>query len=130
MATEGRAPEDLQEAVAATLRRLRGELGTPGQSPAARQEPALGPTLAGPAAPSVATQPAASPPPAPVQPDLLSRAETEHEIPPNPSARLAELRQTLSRPDPADRPRPRLLPYMLSILAVAVFAGIGWWAYK
>ena len=29
MATERRSPEDLQEAVAATLRRLRGEVGTP-----------------------------------------------------------------------------------------------------
>ncbi|HXQ42956.1 MAG TPA: SPOR domain-containing protein [Candidatus Udaeobacter sp.] len=128
MATERRAPEDLQEAVAATLRRLRGEIGAPGQVPAARQEPVLGPTLTGPGAPFVATPSAASPPP--VQPDLLSRAETEHEIPPNPSVRLAELRQTLARPDPADRQRTRLLPYMLSILAVAVFAGIGWWAYK
>jgi len=128
MATERRAPEDLQEAVAATLRRLRGEIGAPGQFPAARQEPVLGPTLTGPGAPFVATPPTASP--APVQPDLLSRAETEHEIPPNPSVRLAELRQTLAKPDPADRQRPRLLPYVLSILALAVFAGIGWWAYK
>ena len=61
---------------------------------------------------------------------MLSRAEAEHEIPPNPSARLAELREALAKPDPIDRPRPRLLPYMLSILALAVFAGIGWWAYR
>src|SRR5579871_6511237 len=128
MATERRAPEDLQEAVAATLRRLRGEIGQPGQAQAARQEPVLGPTLTGPGAPFVATPPAATPPPA--QPDLLSRAETEHEIPPNPSLRLAELRQTLDRPDPTDRQRTILLPYMLSILALAVFAGIGWWAYR
>jgi hypothetical protein len=128
MATERRAPEDLQEAVAATLRRLRGEIGAPGQIPAARQEPILGPTLTGPGAPFVATPAAALPSPA--QPDLLSLAETEHEIPLNPSIRLAELRQTLAKPDPADRQRTRLLPYMLSILAVAVFAGIGWWAYK
>ena len=128
MATERRAPEDLQEAVAATLRRLRGEIGQPGQIPAARQEPVLGPTLTGPGAPFVATPPAAASPPA--QPDLLSRAEAEHEIPPNPSLRLAELRETLAKPDATDRQRPRLLPYMLSILALAVFAGIGWWAYR
>jgi len=128
MATEKRSPEDLQEAVAATLRRLRGELGTPGQPATPRRDPATGPVLAGSGAPFVPAQPAASP--SPVQPDLLSRAEAEHEIPPNPSARLAELREALAKPDPIDRPRPRLLPYMLSILALAVFAGIGWWAYK
>ena len=83
MATERRAPEDLQEAVAATLRRLRGEIGAPGQVPAARQEPVLGPSLTGPGAPFVATPPAGAHSP-PVQPDLLSRAETEHEIPAQP----------------------------------------------
>ncbi len=128
MATEKRSPEDLQEAVAATLRRLRGELGTPGQAATPRRDPGTGPVLAGAGAPFAPAQPAASP--SPVQPDLLSRAEAEHEIPPNPSARLAELREALAKPDPIDRPRPRLLPYMLSILALAVFAGIGWWAYK
>jgi len=76
MASEGRPPEDLQEAVAATLRRLRGEVGATGTRPAQRIEPQLSmPTPAPGAAPEPAPGPVEEPPaPVPEETDMAAPA--------------------------------------------------------
>src|ERR1043166_2609645 len=124
MATENRTPDDLQEAVAATLRRLRGEVGKPGVTPApARAEPRL--SAAAPEEPAPVVTPAVGQDAA--EPDLLSRREPE--IPPTPASTLAGGSAEQYRLEPT-RGRTRLLPYALSLVAVVVFAGIVWWAYQ
>ncbi len=124
MATENRTPDDLQEAVAATLRRLRGEVGKPGATPAApRVEPQLSaaaPEEPAPAVVSPVNQEI-------IEPDLLSRSEPE--IPPAPASTLGDGGAERYRLEPA-RARSRLLPYALSFVAIVVFAGIVWWAYR
>ena len=77
MATENRTPDDLQEAVAATLRRLRGEVRAR-RPTAGRVEPQLS---------AAAPQETPAPPLNEVspEPDLLSRSEPE--IPPAPAER-------------------------------------------
>ncbi len=134
MASENRTPDDLQEAVAATLRRLRGEVGKTGTAapaPQQRIEPQLSvqppaqeilPAAAGEAPPP-------PPPPLVAEPDLLSRAEPE--IPPAPTPR-ASIRETLASGREPQPPRGsmRLVPYALSFAAIVVFAGIVWWAYQ
>ena len=99
---EGRAPEDLQEAVAATLRRLRGEVGAPRPTPA-RVEPQFTAPMPRPAAeepppPPPPSQPPPQPPLAPVheipvaeaarpaEPDLLDSVASQTDIPPAPSS--------------------------------------------
>ncbi len=126
MATENRTPDDLQEAVAATLRRLRGEVGKPGATPAPaapRVEPQL--SAAAPAEPAPIVVPAANQ--GIIEPDLLSRSGPE--IPPAPAASTfaggAEQDRLETPPS-----RTRMLPYALSFIAIAVFAGIVWWAYQ
>jgi hypothetical protein len=124
MATENRTPDDLQEAVAATLRRLRGEVGKPGVTPApARVEPQF--SAAAPEEPAPLVAPAVNRDAA--EPDLLSRSEPE--IPPTPASTLADGGAEQYRLDPP-RGRSRLLPYALSFVAIVVFAGIVWWAYR
>src|SRR5689334_23556102 len=88
---EGRPPEDLQEAVAATLRRLRGEVGAARPAPP-RVEPQF--TAPAPAAEEPEPEPAEAEPvepppaePAPLaEPDLLSAVTTQTDIPPAPSS--------------------------------------------
>ena len=89
---EGRPAEDLQEAVAATLRRLRGEVGAPRPAPA-RVEPQFTAPMPRPAAeelaPPVATPvqeiPVAEAAP-PAEPDLLDSVASQTDIPPAPSS--------------------------------------------
>ena len=130
MATENRTPDDLQEAVAATLRRLRGEVGKPGATPtpaatpasaAARVEPQL--SAAAPEQPAPAAAPAAKQ--EIIEPDLLSRSGPEIPLAPA-AAKLGAEQYRLETP----RNRTRLLPYALSMVAIVVFAGIVWWAYQ
>lgn len=124
MATENRTPDDLQEAVAATLRRLRGEVAKPGATPApARVEPQL--SAAPPEEPAPVVMAAINQ--EPIEPDLLSRSEPE--IPPTPASTLASGGAEQYRLEPS-RGRTRLLPYALSFVAIVVFAAIVWWAYQ
>jgi hypothetical protein len=129
MATENRTPDDLQEAVAATLRRLRGEVRAPGPAPASpRVEPQL-------SQPLFQQSPHAAPlEQDAVEPDLLSAAGPE--IPPTPAAR-EEMRLDAGAyagdgvfQDQPGRARLRWVPYALSLTAIVVFAGIVWWAYQ
>jgi len=127
MATENRTPDDLQEAVAATLRRLRGEVRNPPPAAAERTEPRL-------------TQPGLSAPgaeePAPLlnseqaltEPDLLTRSKPE--IPLAPTERSAMPEASAAYREDVARGRSRLVPYALSFAALVVFAGIVWWAYQ
>ena len=123
MATENRTPDDLQEAVAATLRRLRGEVRGP--APAAeRVEPQLS-----------AAVPQETPPPLSdksPEPDLLSHGEPE--IPPAPAERTMTEGAAAYRPgaykEEVQPPRTRWLAYALSFAALIVFGGIVWWAYQ
>ena len=149
MATEGRPPEDLQEAVAATLRRLRGEVGATGPRPAQRIEPQLSMPAAAPeAAPEPADEPpspvdeapfAAEPPvemPAParrLEPDLLS-AVSQTDIPPIPSSHG----QGPSAYEPVEEataeeyvaPRRPWLRYVAALVVLIAFAVVGWWGYR
>jgi len=124
MATENRTPDDLQEAVAATLRRLRGEVRGPGPA-AERVEPQLSAAVPQetPAPPLSAESP---------EPDLLSRSEPE--IPPAPAERTMAEGAAAYRPgaykEEVQPPRTRGLAYVLSFAALIVFAGIVWWAYQ
>jgi cell division septation protein DedD len=122
MATDNRTPDDLQEAVAATLRRLRGEVKSAGPgAPAQRVEPQFSSPAPG---ELVASQSEAD---MPVEPDLL--AGTQPEIPLTPTARTAMGEGNIAYQEQAAKSRVRWLPYALSFVALAVFAGIVWWAY-
>ena len=149
MATEGRPPEDLQEAVAATLRRLRGEVGATAPRPAQRIEPQLSMPAAAPeAAPEPTDEPpspadeapfAAEPPvqmPAParrLEPDLLS-AVSQTDIPPIPSSHG----QGPSAYEPVEEataeeyvaPRRPWLRYVAALVVLIAFAVVGWWGYR
>jgi hypothetical protein len=93
MATERRAPEDLQEAVAATLRRLRGEAVSPGVNPAPRIEPQL--TM--PISPVSLVPP--PPPPSPAPPPQPSPV-------PQPAALRVEPAPVRPAPSPPVQPEP------------------------
>ena len=149
MATEGRPPEDLQEAVAATLRRLRGEVGATAPRPAQRIEPQLSMPAAAPeAAPEPTDEPpspadeapfAAEPPvqmPAParrLEPDLLS-AVSQTDIPPIPSSHG----QGPTAYEPVEEataeeyvaPRRPWLRYVAALVVLIAFAVVGWWGYR
>jgi hypothetical protein len=151
MASEGRPPEDLQEAVAATLRRLRGEVGATGQRPAQRIEPQLSmPTHAPAAAPEPAPDPVEEPPapmpeaaftpeppvPSParrLEPDLLSTV-SQTDIPPIPSSQG----RGPTAYEPAEEateeayatPRRHWLRYVVALVVVIAFAVVGWWGYR
>src|SRR5690242_12011683 len=120
MATENRMPDDLQEAVAATLRRLRGEVRNqpPAETPTTqRSEPLFSsprPTLP----PVSALESLAAP-------DLLAGAGPE--IPPTPAARAAMREGTVAYQEERTRGRGRWLPYALSLTAIVVFAAVVWW---
>jgi len=123
MATDNRTPDDLQEAVAATLRRLRGEVRS--QDPATgieRTEPQFSSPL-GERVPPVAARADNL-----EEPDLLTGAEPE--IPPTPAGRSALGEDAIAYQEQAARGRPRWLAYALSLTAIVVFAGIVWWAYR
>src|SRR6266404_2604224 len=123
MATDNRTPDDLQEAVAATLRRLRGEVRS--QDPATgieRTEPQFSSPL-GERVPPVAARADNL-----EEPDLLTGAEPE--IPPTPAGRSAMGEDAIAYQEQAARGRPRWLAYALSLTAIVVFAGIVWWAYR
>lgn len=139
---EGRPPEDLQEAVAATLRRLRGEVGA--ARPAARVEPQfMAPAAEEPSPPPADAQDTESPPAA--EPDRPSPIVAQTDIPPAPSSyepsaeapaiEVAERRAPTSH-DGADAaeaaapPRRHWLRYVLALGVLVVFAGVGWWAYS
>ncbi len=123
MATENRTPDDLQEAVAATLRRLRGEVRNQGPAtPGERTEPPFSSPLGELAPPAGATADNLE------EPDLLAGAEPE--IPPTPAARSAMKEGAIAYQEQAARGRLRWLPYALSLTAIVVFAGIVWWAYQ
>jgi hypothetical protein len=127
MATENRTPDDLQEAVAATLRRLRGEVRNPPPAAAERTEPRLTqPGLTAPGAEEPA--PLLTSEQALTEPDLLTRAEPE--IPLAPTERSAMPEGLAAYREDAARSRSRLIPYALSFAALVVFAGIVWWAYQ
>jgi SPOR domain len=143
MSTEGQPPDDLQEAVAATLRRLRGEAGEQQAGGARRVEPqfssspAASPaTLAAPAAtgaPTLAKQLAADLANQPMpEPDLLTPITGNAEIPPSPQNRAA-LRQGLAakiEAEDAHEARRHRIRYALVLIAVAALVGVGWWAYR
>jgi cell division septation protein DedD len=148
MASERRPPEDLQEAVAATLRRLRGEGGGSPQA-GNRTEPHLstpfGPRPVTPATPTnssptvVVTSPAATPamsaktPPEP-EPDLLSNAGVAPEVPLSPASHASALKQfrvsQAAGGQAADKPRRGLLPYAAALAGLIVAAGVAWGAYR
>src|SRR5258706_9893711 len=122
MATDNRTPDDLQEAVAATLRRLRGEVKSAGTgAPAQRVEPQFSAS-----APDELV-PGQTEGGVPAEPDLL--AGTQPEIPLTPTARTAMGEGNIAYQEQAAKSRVRWLPYALSFVALAVFAGIVWWAY-
>jgi hypothetical protein len=153
MASEGRPPEDLQEAVAATLRRLRGEVGATGPRPAQRIEPQLSmpaaspePTpgpIPGPIDEPSAPEPAESyipEPAAPItpptrrrEPDLLS-AVSQTDIPPIPSSQG----QGSTTYEPVEEvteeeyvaPRRHWLRYVAALIVLIAFAALGWWGYR
>jgi hypothetical protein len=109
---EGRPAEDLQEAVAATLRRLRGEVGA--ARPAARVEPqftAPPPPAAEELPPADEEFPPASPPevPAlePARPDLLGGVASQTDIPPAPSSYEPASYETASYLPTLDAPELR-----------------------
>jgi cell division septation protein DedD len=122
MATDNRTPDDLQEAVAATLRRLRGEVRSQGPATGIeRTEPQFSSPLGEHAPPAAARADNLE------EPDLLSGAEPE--IPPTPAGRSAMGEGAIAYQEQAARGRLRWLPYALSLTAIVVFAGIVWWAY-
>ena len=153
MASEGRPPEDLQEAVAATLRRLRGEVGATGTRPAQRIEPRFSmPTPAPEAAPDPAPGPDEEPsapvheaaftpePPVPspvpdrrLEPDLLTTV-SQTDIPPIPSSQG----QGPTGYEPVEEvteeayvaPRRHWLRYVAALVVVIAFAVVGWWGYR
>jgi cell division septation protein DedD len=123
MATDNRTPDDLQEAVAATLRRLRGEVHSQGPATGIeRTEPQFSSPL-GERVPPVAARADNL-----EEPDLLTGAEPE--IPPTPAGRSAMGEDAIAYQEQAARGRPRWLAYALSLTAIVVFAGIVWWAYR
>ena len=122
MATENRTPDDLQEAVAATLRRLRGEVRNPPPAAAERVEPRFTPQAAEEPAPLLASEGT------PAEPDLLTGSEPE--IPLAPTERSAMPEGLSAYREEATRGRLRWVPYALSFAALVVFAGIVWWAYQ
>lgn len=157
---EGRPPEDLQEAVAATLRRLRGEVGA-ARPAAPRVEPQF--IAPAPAAEEPELEPAepepAEPPPAaaaPAEPDLLSAVTPQADvpqtdIPPAPSSyQPAVQAPAIEVPEPRARtsydapdageadaetdtgaPSHRhWLRYVVAFAVLVVFAVVGWWAYR
>lgn len=122
MATDNRTPDDLQEAVAATLRRLRGEVRSAGPAaPAQRTEPQFSTPAPDEILP---TETAAE---FPVEPDLL--AGSQPEIPLAPAARSAMGEARIAYQEQVARSRFRWLPYGLTFVALVVFGGIVWWAY-
>jgi hypothetical protein len=122
MGTDNRTPDDLQEAVAATLRRLRGEVRSAG--PAAASE-RTEPQFSAPAPDEIL--PAETGADIPAEPDLL--AGSQPEIPLAPTARSAMGEGPIAYQEQAARGRLRWLPYALSLTALVVFGGIVWWAY-
>ncbi len=128
MATENRTPDDLQEAVAATLRRLRGEVRNPPPAAADRVEPRLTPT--GLTTPTATEEPAPllTSEEAPAEPDLLTGSQPE--IPLAPTERSAMPEGLAAYREEAPRGRSRWISYGLSFAALVVFAGIVWWAYQ
>ena len=143
MSMEGRSPDDLQEAVAATLRRLRGESRDLPTDSARRLEPQLSsnPTvsqapLAAPAAtgaPTLAQQLAADLADQPLpERDLLSAVTENPDIPPSPYNRDA-LRQTLAaqvEAEDAHQSRRHRLRYLAVVSVIVALAGVAWWAYR
>ncbi len=153
MASEGRPPEDLQEAVAATLRRLRGEVGATAPRPAQRIEPQLSMPTPAPAptpgpAPEVSDEPPVpvaearftpEPPvemPAParrLEPDLLGPV-SQTDIPPIPSSQA----QGPTAYEPVEEvteeeyvaPRRHWLRYVAAFVVLIAFAVLGWWGYR
>jgi hypothetical protein len=150
---EGRPPEDLQEAVAATLRRLRGEVGAPRPAPA-RIEPQFSAPMPRPAAEEPPPPP---PPPAPVQeipvaeaarpaePDLLDSVASQTDIPPAPSSyepqpyapqpegpelRAPSSYDTEEAAEASAPPRRHWLRYVVALVVLVAFAAVGWWAYR
>ncbi len=121
MATQNRTPDDLQEAVAATLRRLRGEVQNQGPAAAERTEPQFSSPVRDEAPPAPAGEERM------VEPDLLTGSEPE--IPPPPATRSALRESQIAYRQELAKGRLRLLPYALSLMAILVFAGIVWWAY-
>jgi sporulation related protein len=122
MATQNRTPDDLQEAVAATLRRLRGEVHNQGPAAAVeRTEPQFSSPVKDEAPPAPAGEERM------VEPDLLTGSEPE--IPPTPATRSALRESQIAYRQELAKGRLRLLPYVLSLMAILVFAGIVWWAY-
>jgi len=122
MATENRPSDDLQEAVAATLRRLRGELRNQAPAAAGRTEPRFSSPIEDEAAPVAPGEDSL------VEPDLLTGSDPE--IPPTPAARSAMRESQIAYQEGATKGRLRWLPYALSLMAIVVFAGIVWWAYR
>jgi SPOR domain len=143
MSMEGQPPDDLQEAVAATLRRLRGESrdqqagatrrlepqfsSTPAASPTpiAAPNPAGAPTLAQKLAADLADQASA-------ERDLLSAVTENSDIPPSPRNREA-LRQTLAAQiaaDDAQQSRRHRFRYVGILCLIVVLVGVGWGAYR
>ena len=122
MATDNRTPDDLQEAVAATLRRLRGEVRSAGPAGTPqRTEPQLSAPIPDEILPAAAGETAP-------QPDLL--AGSGPEIPLTPTARTAMGAGPIAYQDQPSKGRTRWLSYGLSLIAVIALAGVVWWAYQ
>src|SRR4029077_18053630 len=108
MATDNRPPDDLQDAVAATLRRLRGEVRS--QDPATgieRTEAQFSSPL------GERVRPVAARADNLEEPDLLTGAEPE--IPPTPAGRSAMGEDAIAYQEQAALGRPRRAPLPLSL---------------
>ena len=122
MATENRTPDDLREAVAATLRRLRGEARHQVPAPSAqRTEPQLSMSIRDEVRPAAADKSNLT------EHDLLTGAEPE--IPPPPAAHSVMREGAMAYDKEAAKSNRRWLPYVLSLTAIVAFASIVWWAY-
>ena len=121
MGSEGRPPEDLQEAVAATLRRLRGEARNQGPARGPRIEPQLSPApgpAAAPAAPAPFTAAPAAPPPAASSPAAWSPPASPPPASPPPASSSSASRAQASAASAARPAAPE--PDLLSAFATEI----------
>src|SRR5262249_10769661 len=140
MTVEGRQPQSVQDAVEATLRRLRREVG--GRRPAERIEPQFTMPTAASAGPIAAeasaepSRPAAlaeeEPPEDPVaEPELANISISEPDIPPIPPP-FGRVPHVAAEEDPRGVPQLRRpwLRYIAALVLIFVAAPGGWGGYR
>jgi hypothetical protein len=140
MTAEGRQPQNVQDAVEATLRRLRREVG--GRRPVERIEPQFTMPVA-PSAQPPARDASAEPadhaieeaPEDPIaEPELAEISVSEAEIPPIPPPFGPASYVTAEEGDlgggVAAKPRRHWLRYIAAVVVVCFLAVVGWWGYR